>query len=263
MYEEIQGLDAEVLAISVDDLSGATKVVQELNIPFPILYDPSREVPRLYGVFGLLGDKLATPSTFVVDREGVIRWKYVAGSVSDRPPSSRVLDQLAKLDRTAMAAPTEAPPTATPTPVPPTATATKAPVAAAPTEAPTEAPAVATSPPAATPTEAPTEAPAVATSPPAATPTPIPPAATSTPVPPTATPTPVPPAATPTPVPPTATPTPVPPTATPTSVPENVGTLVGDVAPDFMLAAATGSGKSLESYRGEKNVVVVFYRAFW
>ena len=32
---------------------------------------------------------------------------------------------------------------------------------------------------------------------------------------------------------------------------------------DFMLAAATGSGRSLESYRGDKNVVVVFYRAFW
>jgi peroxiredoxin len=55
----------------------------------------------------------------------------------------------------------------------------------------------------------------------------------------------------------------VPPTATPTSVPEDVGTLVGDVAPGFMLAAATGSGRSLDSYRGEKNVVVVFYRAFW
>ena len=225
MYEEIQGLDAEVLAISVDDLSGASKVVQELNIPFPILYDPSREVPRQYGVYGLLGDELATPSAFVVDREGVIRWEYVAGSVSDRPPSSQVLDQLAKLDRTAMATPTEAPPTATPTkapatatptPVAPTATPTKGPVAAAPTEAPQ-----------------------------------------------TATPTPVPPASTPTPVPPTATPTPVPPTATPTSVPENVGTLVGDVAPDFMLAAATGPGRSLDSYRGEKNVVVVFYRAFW
>ena len=243
MYEEIQGLDAEVLAISVDDLSGATKVVQELNIPFPILYDPSREVPRLYGVYGLLGDKLATPSTFVVDREGVIRWKYVAGSVSDRPPSSQVLDQLAKLDRTAMAAPTEAPPTATPTKAPATATPTSVPPTAIPTKAPVAA--------------APTEAPAVATS------TPVPPAPMSTPVPPAATPTPVPPTATPTPMPPTATPTPVPPTATPTSVPENVGTLVGDVAPDFMLAAATGSGKSLESYRGGKNVVIVFYRAFW
>ena len=241
MYEEIQGLDAEVLAISVDDLSGAEKVVQELNIPFPVLYDPSREVPRLYGVFGLLGDKLATPSTFVVDREGVVRWKYVAGSVSDRPPSSRVLDQLAKLDRTAMAAPTEAPPTATPTP--PTATPTQAP----PTATPTTAPAAPRS----------TEASSDPTS------TPVPPDPTPTPVPPTATPTPVPPTATPTPVPPTATPTPVPPTATPTSVPEDVGTLVGDVAPGFMLAAATGSGRSLESYRGEKNVVVVFYRAFW
>ena len=244
MYEEIQGLDAEVLAISVDDLSGATKVVQDLNIPFPILYDPSREVPRLYGVFGLLGDKLATPSTFVVDREGVIRWKYVAGSVSDRPPSSRVLDQLAMLDRTAMAAPTEAPPTqvpptAIPTPVPPTSTPTPVPPTATPTTA--------------------AAAPRSTEASPDPTPTPVPPTATPTSVLPTATPTPVPATATPTPVPPT----PVPPTATPTSVPENVGTLVGDVAPGFMLAAATGSGQSLESYRGEKNVVVVFYRAFW
>ena len=97
MYEEIQGLDAEVLAISVDDLSGATKVVQELNIPFPILYDPSREVPRLYGVFGLLGDKLATPSTFVVDKDGVIRWRYIASEIGDRPPASMVLRQLSEL----------------------------------------------------------------------------------------------------------------------------------------------------------------------
>ena len=243
MYEEIQGLNAEVLAISVDDLSGATKVVQDMNIPFPILYDPSREVPRLYGVYGLFGDELATPSTFVVDREGVLRWKYVGQRVGDRPSTSEILDQLAKLDRTAMAAPTEAPPTATPTPIPPTATPTQAP----PTATPTTAPAAPRS----------TEASSDPTS------TPVPPDPTPTPVPPTATPTPVPPTATPTPVPPTATPTPVPPTATPTSVPEDVGTLVGDVAPDFMLAAATGSGRSLDSYRGEKNVVVVFYRAFW
>ena len=87
MYEEIQGLDTEVLAVSVDDLSEAEKVVQEMNIPFPILYDPSREVPRLYGVYGLFGDELATPSTFVIDREGVLRWKYVGQRVGDQPPT--------------------------------------------------------------------------------------------------------------------------------------------------------------------------------
>ena len=250
MYEEIQGLNAEVLAISVDDLSGATKVVQDMNIPFPILYDPSREVPRLYGVYGLFGDELATPSTFVVDREGVLRWKYVGQRVGDRPSTSEILDQLAKLDRTAMAVPTEAPPAPTATPVPPAAT----PVPPTATPVPSTATPV---PPTDTPVpQAATPLPSTATPvPPTATP--VPP--TATPVPPTATP--VPPTATP--VPPTATPTPVPPTATPTSVPEDVGTLVGDVAPGFMLAAATGSGRSLESYRGDKNVVVVFYRAFW
>ncbi len=48
-------------------------------------------------VFNLLGDKVATPSTFVVDQNGVIAWKYVANSIGDRPPTSIILDQLASL----------------------------------------------------------------------------------------------------------------------------------------------------------------------
>ena len=42
-----------------------------------------------------------------------------------------------------------------------------------------------------------------------------------------------------------------------------VGTMVGDLAPDFQLPAASGSDQSLASYRGDQNVLVVFYRAFW
>ena len=48
-------------------------------------------------VFSLPGDELATPSTFVVDRDGVITWKYVANSIGDRPPTSIIIDQLASL----------------------------------------------------------------------------------------------------------------------------------------------------------------------
>ena len=87
-----------MLAISVDDLSGATKVVQELNIPFPVLYDPSGTVPRSYEVYELIEPGLATPATFVVDRDGIIRWKYVAGSISDRPPASMVLKRLSEIE---------------------------------------------------------------------------------------------------------------------------------------------------------------------
>ncbi len=94
MYGRIQELDAEVLAISVDNLSGAEDVVNAIGIPFPVLYDVSRQVPRTYGVYNLLGDNLAAPATFIVDRDGEIVWKYVAGSKGDRPSVSTILSRL-------------------------------------------------------------------------------------------------------------------------------------------------------------------------
>ena len=38
---------------------------------------------------------------------------------------------------------------------------------------------------------------------------------------------------------------------------------VGDEAPDFTLASLAGPNVSLSDYRGEKNVVLVFYRGHW
>ncbi len=38
---------------------------------------------------------------------------------------------------------------------------------------------------------------------------------------------------------------------------------VGDIAPDFSLMTYAGSVTTLSDYRGEKNVVLVFYRGHW
>ena len=38
---------------------------------------------------------------------------------------------------------------------------------------------------------------------------------------------------------------------------------VGDVAPDFSLMSYAGTVTTLSDYRGEKNVVLVFYRGYW
>ena len=38
---------------------------------------------------------------------------------------------------------------------------------------------------------------------------------------------------------------------------------VGDVAPDFSLASLAGSPVTLSGFRGERNVVLVFYRGHW
>ena len=59
VYPDIQALNAEVVAISVDDLAGASDIVGKVGIPFPVLYDPSQQVPETYKVFNLLGDNVA------------------------------------------------------------------------------------------------------------------------------------------------------------------------------------------------------------
>jgi cytochrome oxidase Cu insertion factor (SCO1/SenC/PrrC family) len=38
---------------------------------------------------------------------------------------------------------------------------------------------------------------------------------------------------------------------------------VGIQAPDFTLESSEGEQVTLSSYRGEKNVVLVFYRGYW
>ncbi|MBM4183319.1 MAG: redoxin domain-containing protein [Gemmatimonadetes bacterium] len=38
---------------------------------------------------------------------------------------------------------------------------------------------------------------------------------------------------------------------------------VGDLAPDFSLASLSGPVMTLSDFRGERNVVLVFYRGHW
>ena len=87
-----------IFAISTDDLSGAQSIASRVGISFPVLFDPAADVVEAYGVYDLLGDGLATASTFVIDKQGVIRWKYVARGISDRPSVPEILEQLDELD---------------------------------------------------------------------------------------------------------------------------------------------------------------------
>ena len=86
-----------MVAISTDDLSGASQIATRLGIPFPILYDPSTAVPSAYSVFALLRDGLAAPATFVIDQGGDVRWRYVGRYKADRPSSGEVIRQLQRL----------------------------------------------------------------------------------------------------------------------------------------------------------------------
>ena len=97
-YATIAGLDAEILAISVDDLSGAERVVDTLGLEYQILSDPEADTIRAYGVFNLHNNNLATPATFIVDKAGAIRWQYVGRNArTDRPSNGEIIAQLREL----------------------------------------------------------------------------------------------------------------------------------------------------------------------
>lgn len=82
----------------MDDLSGASQAVEALGLSFPVLYDPEANVVKAYGVFNLHGNNLPTPSAFIIDTEGNIRWEYIGKTAaSDRAPNSEIIAQLQKL----------------------------------------------------------------------------------------------------------------------------------------------------------------------
>ncbi len=98
-YDTIRGLDAEVLAVSTDGSSGAARAIDYLDLGFPILFDPEAAVVQNYGVFDLLNDGYATPSTFIIDKDGNVRWKYIGRHYNDRPTNQQIIAQLEALQK--------------------------------------------------------------------------------------------------------------------------------------------------------------------
>ena len=94
-YEDrIAELGVQFFAISADDFSEADYIPGRPEIRFPILYDASRETIQKYGV---LNGNIAHPATFVIDSDGVIRWKRVDQNYTDRPSADTVLAQISAL----------------------------------------------------------------------------------------------------------------------------------------------------------------------
>lgn len=67
LYERYQRVGFSLLGVNIDDDSRrAMKMVQELGVKFPVLFDENKDVSKLYKVD-------AMPVTILVDREGRVR----------------------------------------------------------------------------------------------------------------------------------------------------------------------------------------------
>jgi peroxiredoxin len=98
--ETIASFGGGLVFIAAEKRSGMfnpQKFLEEHPTPFPFLLDEDRNVTKAYGVYHRLGVdaiNIAHPATFVIGRDGVIRYIYVGASQTDRAPIEPVLDAL-------------------------------------------------------------------------------------------------------------------------------------------------------------------------
>jgi len=80
------GRDFEMLAVSVDE-GGAGAVapfMQKNRLNVPVLFDPGHEVAVLYGTYTF-------PETYIVDRQGVVRYKAIGPRDWTDPSNMQIL----------------------------------------------------------------------------------------------------------------------------------------------------------------------------
>ena len=87
----------EVVAVSTDLEVDALLMAGLVGAEFPILPDPGGRLVRTYGVFDLLGDRVAAPATIIIGKDRSILWSQISRTVGGRPTADDILRQLDEL----------------------------------------------------------------------------------------------------------------------------------------------------------------------
>jgi peroxiredoxin len=87
--------------VVTDTVEQNAKTVQELDLSFRIVADTERRVIDAYDLRHDEGGEggIAHPATFVIDREGIVRWRDLTDNYRLRPSPDEVLKQVAAIDR--------------------------------------------------------------------------------------------------------------------------------------------------------------------
>ena len=95
-FGALQAAGAQLVGVSVDSSFSLKAFAQTYNLQFPLLSDFNRKVARLYGVLqdpwvGLGYKGVAKRSVMVVDKRGMLRYRWVTDVPSDEPPYAEVV----------------------------------------------------------------------------------------------------------------------------------------------------------------------------
>lgn len=94
----------EVLAVSVDPKLDLQKMVDRISKEdgvrpdYSFLSDPGHRVINRYGLLNPNDPRgIPHPTTYVIDRQGVVRWKFTEVNYKIRPTNAMILEALKAL----------------------------------------------------------------------------------------------------------------------------------------------------------------------
>ena len=96
-YQDFEKRGVHLLAITVDPVQRNAEVVKNLELSYRVLADPQLRVIDAYGlrhVGGGAGHDIARPATFLVDEQGIVRWRNLTANYRMRPRPEEILAQL-------------------------------------------------------------------------------------------------------------------------------------------------------------------------
>jgi len=95
---DLRTKDVEVLSVSVDSIHSHTVFAEQNKIESPLLSDFNKDVSCKYDVLYDFGDEkgVSKRSVFVIDKEGIIRYKWVT---EDSPGNEPDYDEVEKAIR--------------------------------------------------------------------------------------------------------------------------------------------------------------------
>lgn len=95
-YEQIKAYGAELLMITSTDFHQSQEIVTNLNLSYPLLYDPNCITFRLYEIGQALGAPL--PAQFVINKDGRITYKHLFSFIDGNASNQTIFAELKKLN---------------------------------------------------------------------------------------------------------------------------------------------------------------------
>jgi len=95
-WHKLTAMGAEVVGVSVDDVTSHFAFAKKFSLPFPLLADTTGDVAGRYGsIYGIGPVKFAQRNTFLIDPQGRIAKVYLSADTSRN--SQQVIDDLQAL----------------------------------------------------------------------------------------------------------------------------------------------------------------------